>query len=214
MQTVATVMRCLSKSPRLPSLGWGPLVRRLMKYEDQVPFTSNIPQKVQCGVLREECIKFSIAHANSVGSLLVFLDELVEISRFKTLALNLQCSLLSHIGSLSRIFSESRLDKLFADLFVYITSSSYEGYNLDATSLLRTSFWKGLYECLLLPSSESKPYISRIEKCMEVLFHLLPGVPCDFSQEGVTETTETEWVDAVKCLGKARYRWLTDILKV
>ncbi|KAH7846152.1 hypothetical protein Vadar_010524 [Vaccinium darrowii] len=36
VNTVATVIWCLSQAPRLPALDWGAIVGRCMKYEGQV----------------------------------------------------------------------------------------------------------------------------------------------------------------------------------
>ncbi|XP_058102922.1 protein RST1 isoform X2 [Magnolia sinica] len=215
VNTVATILRCLSQAPRLPSLDWGAIVRRCMKYEDQVSSVLNPNIVLKKGALREECIRFSLAHANQVSPLLFFVDELSDISRFRMLELNLQSFLLRHLADAIKIFSGSRLEKLFDDIVDYFSSStSYQSYNPDQKSLLRTSFWSGLYHSLGESSTEVPEYISNMEKCMELLFCLLPASPCEDGLVEKQASSENEWSEAVRCLGKAPKDWLMDILQV
>ncbi|KAK9090762.1 hypothetical protein Sjap_023939 [Stephania japonica] len=138
---IATVLRCLSRALRLPLSEWGAIVRRCMRFEHQ---------NSGKGVVREECIKFALIHANQINPLLLFLDELYEFSRFRTLELSIQKLLLSHLGDLIKIFSTSRLVKLCDDMIEHFSSpgSLYHMYNNDQKGLLRLSFWKGLRHCL------------------------------------------------------------------
>ncbi|TQE13817.1 hypothetical protein C1H46_000448 [Malus baccata] len=64
------------------------------------------------GSLRDECVKFSLVHANKFDPLLSFLDELSDLSRFRTLELKLQSCLLDHLVDLIKVFSGSRLEKV------------------------------------------------------------------------------------------------------
>lgn len=209
------MVRCLSQAPRLPTLDWGAIIRRGMRYEAQVadmlPTESSFPK----GILREDCLKFALAHANKFDQLLSFLDELSDLSRFSTLELNLQSCVLDHLGDLIKVFSSSRLEKLFDDLCNYFSSAtSHQSYDTDEMSLLRISCWKGLYKCLDEASLDSLEYISHIEKCMEVLFSLLPARKLT-PVVGVGQLNSLEeWSEAVTCLGKARKRWLLDFLQV
>ncbi|KAL5979482.1 hypothetical protein ACLOJK_019386 [Asimina triloba] len=213
VNTVTAVLRCLSHAPRLPSLDWGAIIRCCMKYEDQVSSKLNPNVILKEGALREECLLFSLAHANQVSPLLVFVDEVSDISRFRTLELNLQSSLLLHLASVVKIFSGSRLENLFDDMFYYFSSSTYESYNQDCQHLLRISFWKGLCNALSEISAEAPDYVSGMERCMELLFRLLPA-PCrDASQVKQTDS-ENEWLEAMKCLTKAQKDWLMDVLQV
>lgn len=166
-------------------------------------------------LLREECICFSLTHANDVRSLLVFVDELTDLSRFRTLELNLQCTLLHHLPDLLKIFSGSKLDKLSEELVAYFSSSGglYWNYDLDQRTLLRVSFWKGLHQCLDGKFKESL-YTSNIEKCMECLFGILPVLIYDAKPEAWVAVVMEEWSEAIKCLSKASQGWLMDILQV
>ncbi|KAK4603584.1 hypothetical protein RGQ29_012198 [Quercus rubra] len=202
--TVATVLRCLSRASRLPVLDWGAIIRRCMRYEDQVAELLPPDSALKKGILREECVQFSISHANQFDPLLTFLDELSDLSRFKTLELNLQTCLLIHLADLIKVFSGSRIEKLLNDITYYLSS---------VTSILQISCWKGLYQCLDEASLDSVDYIFHIEKCMEVLFSLLPMQSASIMEVDQPSSVE-EWSEAIKCLGKARRVWLLDILQV
>ncbi|CAB4305648.1 unnamed protein product [Prunus armeniaca] len=76
--TVITVIRCLSQAPRLPTLDWGTIIRRCMRYEAQVAELFPTESSLEKGTLREECVEFSLAHANKFDQLLSFLDELFQ----------------------------------------------------------------------------------------------------------------------------------------
>lgn len=164
--------------------------------------------------LREECLKFSIAHANQFDPLLSFLDELSDLSRFRTLESNLQSCLLIHLAELIKVFSASRLEKLFNDLTLYFSSVSFcQVHDSDQKTLLQNSCWKGLYLSLDEASLDSLEYISHVEKCMEVLFSLLPALASADTTE-VGQRNPIEWSEAVRCLGKARRSWLLNFLQV
>ncbi|KAJ0962529.1 hypothetical protein J5N97_027651 [Dioscorea zingiberensis] len=211
ISTIITVLRCLSKAPRLPAMDWGAIMRSCMRSETQFsakPQMSQIPKG-----LREECIHFSIAHANDVSPLLHFLDELIDLPRFKTLELNLQHALLHHLSDLLHIFSGSRMEKLFEDMIEYFSSSSSNSiHELDGKSLLRVSFWNGLCQCLIEASTESI-HLSKIEDCMEGLFYLLPVLTTE-DISGRTWSGAKEWSEAIQCLAKARKDWLMGLLQV
>ncbi|GAV70241.1 DUF3730 domain-containing protein [Cephalotus follicularis] len=209
--TISAVLRCLSQAPRLPTLEWGAIIRRCMRYEAQVAKLSPPDSTLMKGTLREECIRFSLSHANQFGPLLTFLDELCDLSRFSTLELNLQACLLSHLADLMKLFSGSRLEKLLDDMANYLCAiTSDQAYNSEMKSLLRISCWNGLYKSLDEASVDSLEYISNVERCMEVLFSLLP-----VSVKGVDQLNLGEELsEAVKCLGKARRGWLLDTLQV
>nr|XP_011468296.1 PREDICTED: protein RST1 isoform X3 [Fragaria vesca subsp. vesca] len=211
--TVITAVRCLSQAPRLPTLDWGAIIRRGMRYEAQVTEMLPTESSFRKGILREECLKFSLAHANKFDQLLSFLDELSDLSRFSTLELNLQSCVLNHLADLIKVFSSSRLEKLFDDLCSYFSSAtSCQSYDTDETKLLRISCWKGLYKCLDEASLDSLEYISHIEKCMEVLFSLLPARQLATMVDQLNYLKE--WSEAVTCLGKARKHWLVNFLQV
>lgn len=198
------MLRCLSRASRLPVLDWGAIIRRCMRYEDQVAELLPPDSAPKKGILREECVQFSISHANQFDPLLTFLDELSDLSRFKTLELNLQTCLLIHLADLIKVFSGSRIEKLLNDITHYLSS---------VTSILRISCWKGLYQCLDEASLDSVDYIYHIEKCMEVLFSLLPMQSVYVMEVDQLSFVE-EWSEAIKCLGKARRGWLLDFLQV
>ncbi|KAE8021495.1 hypothetical protein FH972_007379 [Carpinus fangiana] len=201
--TIVTVLRCLSRAPRLPVLDWGAIIRRCMRYEAQVDPLFPSDSALKKGILREECLQFSLAHANQFDPLLTFLDELSDLSRFRALELNLQSYLLVHLADLIKVFSGSRLEKLFNDITLYLSS---------VTSMLRISCWKGLCQCLD-EALDSVDYTSHIERCMEVLFSLLPALGSATVIE-VDQLGSVEWSEAVRCLGKAQRGWLLDFLQV
>ncbi|CAI9283307.1 unnamed protein product [Lactuca saligna] len=205
LNTIVTVLRCLTHAPRLPQLDWGPLIRRCMRYEsDSVHYKEK---------LREECLVFSLFHGSNFNALLTFLDELFDFSRFKMLEMNLQLCILSHLPHTLKIFSGSRLEKLLNDLTNFIQSpfSSDQSYNSnnnpEQKSLLRKSFWKGIRMCFEEASLDSEKLMVEFENCMEVLFSLLP-------QSSVLTYQWEEWSEAVKCLGNARGEWLSHCLEI
>ncbi|CAI8594541.1 unnamed protein product [Vicia faba] len=213
--TIVAILGCLSRAPRLPSMDWGTIIRRCMRYEAKI--TDSLAKDSVCkkGTLREECVLFAIAHANQFDSLLTFLDELSDFSRFKTLEINLQCCLLNHLADLVKVYSNSRLEKLFGDVGYHFCSlNSYKEYDTNKKYLLRLSCWKGLYECLNEVSVDTSSHISHVERCMEVLFTLLPVVESSGSVVAEDTSSVKEWSEAVRCLGKAPQGWLLDFLKV
>ncbi|KAK7316466.1 hypothetical protein VNO77_35522 [Canavalia gladiata] len=215
ISTVIAVLRCLSRAPRLPSMDWGSIIRRCMRYETKA--AELLPKDSACkkGTLREESILFAIAHANQFDSLLTFLDELSDFSRFRTLEINLQACLLKHLADLVKVYSNSRLEKLFGDVSNHLSSfTSYKESGTYQKSLLCISCWKGLYECLDEVSVDTSGYISHIERCMEVLFTLLPMVESSGSVVSGDVSSEEEWSEAIRCLGKAPQSWLLDFLMV
>ncbi|XVE84015.1 hypothetical protein DITRI_Ditri16bG0134800 [Diplodiscus trichospermus] len=212
--TVVTILRCLSLAPRLPTLDWGSIVRRCMRYEAQVTGLLAPDIVLKEGTLREECLRFALVHAKQLDPLLAFLDELSDLSRFRTLELSLQSCLLSHLADLIKLFSGSRLEKLLDDVSNYLSSvTSDQVHNLEQKRSLRISCWKGLYQCLDEASLDSVEYIKNIERCMEVLFSLLPAPQSPASME-VNHLNSVEWFEAVRCLAKARQGWLLDFLQV
>ncbi|KAK7271652.1 hypothetical protein RJT34_27730 [Clitoria ternatea] len=213
--TVTALLRCLSRAPRLPSLDWGSIIRRCMRYEAKV--TELLPKDSSCkqGTLREECILFAMAHANQFDSLLTFLDELSDFSRFRTLEINLQSCLLNHLADLVKVYSNSRLEKLFGDVSSHLSSfTSYEESSTYQKNVLCISCWKGLYECLDEVSVDTSGHISHIERCIEVLFTLLPVLQSSGSVVSGDVNSVEEWYEAMRCLGKAPQSWLLDFLKV
>ncbi|CAN1347180.1 Protein RST1 [Linum perenne] len=207
----ATVLRCLSRAPRLPAVDWGSIIRRCMRYEAQVSTSMPSDSDINRATLREECLQFSISHANQFDQLLTFLDELSILSRFRTLELNLQSCLLVHLAGLIKVFSGSRLLTLFDDIMDFFSSdSSCNKSSLDQKSFLRVSCWKGICDCLDEASLDSMQCISSIERCMEVLFALLPSL--EFAE--ICDDSSKEWIEAVKCFTKARGAWLSNFLQV
>ncbi|KAJ6775784.1 FOCADHESIN FAMILY MEMBER [Salix koriyanagi] len=147
--TVVTVLRCLSRAPRLPTVDWGLIIRRCMSYEAQVSEVLSPDSALKRGALREECVQFSIAHANQFDPLLTFLDELSDLTRFRTLELNLQSCLLFHLAGLIKVFSGSRIEKLFDDIAEYFCSEFLcQGYSPDQKSSLRISCWEWICQTL------------------------------------------------------------------
>lgn len=213
INAVTAILKCLSQMPRLPTLDWGAIIRRCMRCGAQgTEFSLELTHKK--GLLREECLIFALAHANQFDALLSFLDELSDFPRFQSLELNLQSCLLFHLADLSRVFSGSRLRKLFDDMDDYFSSVSYcEGLDFSPLSLLRVSFWKGLYKFLDETSLDTIGYGSSIEKCMEALFSSLPNQSTAVLRVDLLTSVE-EWYNAIRCLSKARRDWLYDLLEV
>ncbi|KAL7251199.1 hypothetical protein ACSBR1_013098 [Camellia fascicularis] len=127
----------------------GAIIRRCMKYEGQIAESLSPDLTFISGILREECLQLSLAHANQFDPLLSFLDEQSDLSRFRTLELNLQSWFLSHLADLIKIFSGSRLEKQFDDVANFLSSLlSGEVYTVEQKSLLQVSCWNGLYLCM------------------------------------------------------------------
>ncbi|WCJ21056.1 ARM repeat superfamily protein [Euphorbia peplus] len=208
--TVATVLRCLSRAPRLPTMDWGSIIRRCMRCEPQF-FKLLTSESGDRGTLREECLRFSITHANQFDPLLAFLDELSDLSRFRMLELNLQTCLLEYLADLAKILSGSRLEKLFYDISEFFSSDSLnQMYNSDQKTALRISCWKGLCQCLDEASLNSLGHLPNTERCMEVLFSFLPAL----QSTAVLGAHRQEWYEVTQCLRKARGEWLSDFLQV
>ncbi|XWS44143.1 hypothetical protein CRYUN_Cryun15aG0019200 [Craigia yunnanensis] len=212
--TVATILRCLSLAPRLPTLDWGAIVRRCMRYEAQVTGLLAPDIALKEGTLREECLQFALVHAKQFDALLTFLDELSDLSRFRMLELSFQSCLLNHLADLIKLFSGSRLEKLLDDVSNFLSSvTSDQVHNSEQKSSLRISCWKGLHQCLNEASLDSLEYIKNIERCMEMLFSLLPTPQSPAFME-MNRLNSVEWSEAVRCLVKARQGWLLDFLQV
>ncbi|KAI3784700.1 hypothetical protein L1987_43803 [Smallanthus sonchifolius] len=216
VNTVATVLRCLTNAPRLPQLDWGPIIRRCMRYEEQVSEISQGDYNLENRKPREECLVFSLVHGSNFDALLTFLDELFDLSRFKMLEMNLQLCILSHLPHTLKIFSGSRLEKLFDDVVNFVQSplSSDEIYNPEKKSLLRTSCWKGVRLCFEEAYLDSEKLMPNFENCMELLFSLLPEFSGLRSSENNRTYERQEWSEAVRCLGKARPHWLSHFLQI
>lgn len=210
--TIASVLRCLCKAPRLPALDWGVVIRRCMQYDLNLTSEMQMPHAIQS--LRIECLNLSLAHASNVGPFLHLVDELSDSSRFGRLELNLQTFLLQHVSNICKIFSSQRLEKLFSDLAEYFSSSSssYLTYEPEKKKLLRVSFWNGLHQCLVEAPKEFI-IISNAEKCMVCLFHLLPTLIYDGLSEEYIES-KGEWSVATSCFSEAPKEWLVDMLQV
>ncbi|GAB4846720.1 hypothetical protein Ancab_025728 [Ancistrocladus abbreviatus] len=216
VSTVTAVLRCLSRAPRLPGFDWGAVIRRCMRYEAQVAELFPQDSVHVKGALREECIRFSLAHANKFEPLLVLLDELSDLSRFRILHLNLQSRILLHLLDLIKLFSSSRLEKLFNDIAEYLSSpiSPYQNHSPRQKGLLRISCWKGLSQCHDEGSLSTSDYIPFMERCMEVLFSILPVSSTVAISEQENVPTAEEWNVATRCLGKSRRAWLFDLLQI
>ncbi|XP_042027868.1 protein RST1 isoform X1 [Salvia splendens] len=210
------VLRCLSHAPRLPVMEWGEIVRRCMKYGDrtaEMPFQDIDLRK---GTLREECFLFILSHAHQFDSLLGFIDELFDGARFKTLESNLQSLMLLHLADLLKIFSDSRVAKLFDDVsdFLHWSASSTQ-YNNEEKISIRVSCWKSLQICLDESSAiETQDYAHNLEQCIEVLFTMLPWSHSSVNPELHQKYSNTEWIEAIKCLGKAQQGWLSKFLLI
>ncbi|CAL5408208.1 unnamed protein product [Camellia sinensis] len=171
-------------APRLPALDWGTIIRRGMKYEGQIAESLSPDLAFKSGILGEKCLQLSLAHANQFDPLLSFLDELSDLSRFRTLELNLQSWFHSHLADLIKIFSGSGLEKLFDDVANFLSSLlSGEVCTVKQKSLLR--------------------YVSNMENCMEVLFSSLVVLHSD-AIPGMEQVHSVEWFAVVRCLAKAR----------
>lgn len=184
-----------------------------MKYSDQV---AEVPSRnlVSRRTLREECFLFSLSHANQFDSLLGFLDELSDLPRLKTLESNLQSLVFLHLGTLLKIFSFSRLKKLFDDLAAFILwFVSSDLYNQAQKVSIRVLCWKGLCLCLNKSALEAQDYAHTLEHCMEILFEMLPW--SHLTNTGLYHSnSRAEWAEAIRCLGKARKSWLSNLLMV
>uniref|UniRef100_A0A0A9D9V4 DUF3730 domain-containing protein n=1 Tax=Arundo donax TaxID=35708 RepID=A0A0A9D9V4_ARUDO len=208
VNTIGTVLKCLSKAPRLPNTDWGVVVRRCMKVEAQIPPESTNQQDPK--LLREACLYFSLAHASHISPLLQFLDDLIDVLRFQRLDINVQSILLQSLSHLLKLFSDSRLEKLFEDLtgYLYSSTSSYLNYSSEQRSMIRMTFWEGICKCLVEVVSEESGGFSFIKKCIECLLPLLT-----LCIDGQPEFMD-EWSAAIKCLTNAQKSWLSDMLQI
>ncbi|XP_020405686.1 protein RST1 isoform X4 [Zea mays] len=207
ISTVGTVLKCLSKAPRLPTTDWGAIVRRCIKAEAQI--SHKLTNQEDPKILKEACLYLTLAHAAHISPLLQFLDDLTDILRFQRLDINVQSILLKHLLHLMKLFSDSRLDKLHEDFteYLYSPTSSYLNYSSEQKSMLRMSFWEGIYTCLVDVSEESGVF-SFIEKCIQCLLPLLT-----LHSDGQPEFMK-EWSVAILCLTNAQKKWLDDILQI
>uniref|UniRef100_A0ACD5VJS0 Uncharacterized protein n=1 Tax=Avena sativa TaxID=4498 RepID=A0ACD5VJS0_AVESA len=208
VNTITTVLKCLTKAPKLPAIDWGIIVRRCMKVEAHSSHKSTDHRDPT--LLREECLYFSLAHADHISPLLQFLDGLTDLPRFRRLEMNVQSVLLQYLSHLMKLFSESRSKKLYDDLttYFYSLSSSYLEYSCERRSVLRMSFWEGIRKCLVEVVSEESDSFSYVKKCIECLLPLL-----NFCNDGQLEFMD-EWSAAIKCLTVAQKSWLGDMLQV
>ena len=140
ISTVGTVLKCLSRAPRLPTTDWGAIVWRCIKVEAQIPH--KLTNQEDPKLLKEACLYLTLAHAAHISPLLQFLDDLTDILRFQRLDINVQSILLQHLSHLMKLFSDSRLDKLYEDFteYLYSPTSSYLNYSSEQRSMLRMSF--------------------------------------------------------------------------
>ncbi|KAL0377399.1 UNVERIFIED_CONTAM: protein RST1 [Sesamum radiatum] len=214
IKTTAFALRCLSHAPRLPSFDWEAVIRRCLKHSGRVAemLSQNIAPR---RTLREDCLLFLLSHANQFDSLLGFLDELSDLARLKSLESNLQSLMLLHLADLVKIFSNSRVVKLFGDVADFLHwSVSSDQYNQEEKISLRVSCWKGLQICLNDSALETQDYAYNLEHCMEVLFRMLPWSHSGVTLESCQKILKLEWTEALGCLGKARQGWLSDLLLV
>ncbi|KAD2393676.1 hypothetical protein E3N88_40653 [Mikania micrantha] len=216
VNTVAIILRCLTNAPRLPQLDWGPIIRRCMRYGEQISEISQREYNLENQKLREECLVFSLVHGSNFNALLTFLDELFDLSRFKMVEMSLQLCMISHLPHTLKIFSGSRLEKLFDDVasFVQSPSSKCGIYNSEQKSLLRTSCWKGVRFCFEEAYLDSEKLMPKFETFMELLFSLLPEFSVLRSSKNDRTCEREEWSEAVRCLGKARLHWLSHFLQI
>lgn len=207
LSTVGTVLECLSKAPRLPTTDWGAIVRRCIKVEAQIPH--KLTNQEEPKLLKEACLHFTLAHAAHISPLLQFLDDLTDILRFQRLDINVQSILLQHLSHLMKLLSDSRLDKLYEDFtkYLYSSTSSFLNYSSEQRSMLRMSFWEGIYKSLMEVSEESCGF-SFIKKCIECLLPLLT-----LRSDGQPEFMK-EWSTSIMCLTNAQKSWLGDMLQV
>ncbi|XP_031384334.1 protein RST1 isoform X2 [Punica granatum] len=214
LKTLRSVMKCLSEAPRLPNLDWGAVVRRYMRYEAEAG--DGLPSLApESGTLREECLLFSIAQASHFDQLLTLLDELSDLSRFRTLEARLQSCLLLHLADLVKMFSGSRIEKLLRDVVDFFSPlTKHEDPITNHQQLLRISCLKGLHQCLQETSMDFFQYGSGIKSCVEVLVSLLPAYVSEVITEADRVHLEEEWSEAVRCLEKAPLGWLLKFLQV
>lgn len=185
-----------------------------MKYETHIAALLPQDSLTEKRSLLKECLLFALAHANKFDPLLCLLDELTSLFRFRTLDLITQSCLLFHLLDLTRIFSSSRTKMLLEDISEFLSSSlsSYQNYNARQKRLLQLSCWRGLSGCFTEASLDASEYLSSMEKCMEILFALLPAQPTAFSKQELMPCLE--WNESMVCLGKARRTWLLDHLQI
>ncbi|KAH9602275.1 hypothetical protein KSS87_015436 [Heliosperma pusillum] len=213
VNTVAAVLRCLADAPRLPEFDWGAVIRRCIKYESHVaglPRGSSRDNKS----LLEECLQFSVAHANKFDSLLNLLDDLTCLSRFRTLDIVMQSCLVFHLPDLMRIFSSSRNQMLLEDMHEFLSSPIYsDQQNTRQKRFLQLAFWKALAKCVNKPSEDTSEYLCGMEKCVDILFKLLPASPRATSPKKELMPCLL-WHESMACLSNTRQACLMSLLQL
>ncbi|XP_074292978.1 protein RST1-like isoform X1 [Silene latifolia] len=213
VNTVAAVLSCLADAPRLPEFDWGAVIRRCIKYESHV---AGLPHGSSCDnkSLLEECLQFSVAHARKFDSLLNLLDDLTCLSRFRTLDIVMQSCLVFHLPDLLRIFSSSRNQMLLEDMHEFLSSPIYsDQQNTRQKRFLQLAFWKALAKCVNKPSEDTFEYLYGMEKCVEVLFKLLPASPCATSLKK-EQMPCLLWHESMACLSNTRQACLMSLLQL
>lgn len=191
-------------------------MRRCMKYGDRTAEMPSQDINIRKGTLREECFLFILSHSYHSDSLLGFIDELFDGARFRTLESNLQSLMLSHLADLLKIFSNSRVAKLFDDISDFLRwFVSSDQHNEEEKISMRVSCWKSLHICLSESAAiQTQDYAYNLEQCMEVLFTMLPWSRSSVNTELYRKNSNTEWAAAIRCLGKAQQGWLLKFLLV
>ncbi|KAK4774399.1 hypothetical protein SAY86_009334 [Trapa natans] len=212
VRNLESVMKCLSQAPRLPKFDWGAIIRRYMRYEAEAKKHSSSVAADSC-TLREQCLLFTVVHAAHFDQLLTLLDELSDLSRFRTLEPRLKCFLLFHLTNLVKVFSGSRIKKLLKDIDDFFTTFAKHEDHTNQQQL-RISCWKGISQCLQESSMDFFAYEPCIKGCMEVLVSLLPDLGPEATTEIDWANLEKEWSEALRCLGKTPLDWLLKFLQV
>ncbi|KAJ8546357.1 hypothetical protein K7X08_018940 [Anisodus acutangulus] len=110
----------------------------------------------------------------------------------------LQFFVLSHLADLVKIFSGSRVVKLFEDVAELLSwSTCSESCDPLEKISFKISCWRGLTLCLDESSHQTQDYKSG----MELLFTLLPSAHTEGPCQG---KFFEEWSEAIRCLEKAQ----------
>lgn len=182
-----------------------------MRYKAQIQDSSAADVVLAEVGLREESLRFALAHASHFDQLLTLLDELWDLPRFSSLEPDLQSCLLCHLAETVKLFSGSRIKNLLMDVADFLRSHTVDHPNKKR--LLRISCWKGLCRMLEEATPSLTLHISDVNTCIDVLFSLLP---CQLDTIAETDRVdfEEEFSEAVRCFEKAPRDWLSVFLQV
>eukprot|EP00850_Spirogloea_muscicola_P013945 SM000097S24798 [mRNA] locus=s97:283471:295374:+ [translate_table: standard] len=208
----ASVLRCLSQAPRLPSLAWGKLLHRLMR--QHCLYRNN--GDLSGAAIREECILFAMVQADRQEPPAVWLAEILDLTRLFAMTSRERVLVARHLPQLLAVFSVARSLQLLHDLGAVLVDLSRGAADsatppdgLDASEE-REAVWMGLHRSLEdVQLSASLQLVDGAERLMRSLIAKLP-LP-DSSEEW---RGDSECEVAVEAMRKLKAESLQALLQV